>query len=126
MLSLIDSSAWIDFFRGREPYASLVDTVVADGNAAICGMVELELRNGIKVGETYILELLAATHRLPTREEDFTEAGTKLAQLRSKGITVPSSDGLIAQLAIRHGATLIANDAHFTQFKTFGLKQRTP
>lgn len=126
LLSLIDTSAWIDFFRGREPHAGLVDAALMDASATVCGMVALELRQGLKANETRLLKLIAATKYLATLEDDFAEAGTKLARLREKGITVPSSDGLIAQLAIRHSVTLIANDKHFAHFRMFGLQQTVP
>jgi predicted nucleic acid-binding protein len=47
-LKLIDTSAWIDFFKAKNPYADLVDSALEEGTAAICGMIGLELRQGIK------------------------------------------------------------------------------
>jgi predicted nucleic acid-binding protein len=112
-LCLIDTSAWIAFFRGHEPLASTVDSVLADGSAALCGMVELEIRQGLRQGETALLSLLSATIRLSTTEEDYAQAGELLAELRRRGVTLPATDGLIAQVALRHGASLLDNDRHF-------------
>ncbi len=45
---LIDTSAWIEFFRGRDPIASIVDDALATNDAALCGPVETELRRGLR------------------------------------------------------------------------------
>ena len=44
---LIDTSAWIDFFRGRDPLARIVDDALAANDAAVCGPVETGLRRGL-------------------------------------------------------------------------------
>ena len=116
-LTLIDTSAWIAFFRGDEPVASMVDEVLAGGAAALCGVVELELRQGLRPGERgTVLPLIAAAARLPTEEGDWALAGDLLAGLRRRGVTVPGTDGLVAHLALRHGAALLENDKHFEAF----------
>jgi predicted nucleic acid-binding protein len=114
---LIDTSAWIDFFRAAEPVASLVDRSLLEGSAAVCGMVELELRQGIRPEEREaVLSLVSAATRLPTEETDWAQAGDRLANLRRRGVTIPSTDGLIAHLALRHEAALLENDGHFRHF----------
>lgn len=114
-ICLIDTSAWIDFFRGQEPVARAVDAALADGSAAVCGMIELEIRQGLRSGEGELLELLQATVRLSTRETDFERAGDLLADLRRKGLTLPATDGLIAQVALSHSVQLLENDKHFAE-----------
>jgi predicted nucleic acid-binding protein len=116
-LNLIDTSAWIAFFKNDDPVASLVDTALADGSAAICGLIELELRAGIRPEERdRVLALIDAAHRLPTEEIDYARAGDLLAEIRRNGVTVPSTDGLIAHLAIKYDASLIEKDRHFQHF----------
>lgn len=110
---LIDTSAWIEFFRARDPVASLVDRTLDNGQATLCGMVELEIRQGLRSGEKKILTLLRSLRRIPTEETDFAVAGDRLAELRRKGITIPGTDGLIAQLALRNNLPLLENDGHF-------------
>lgn len=114
---LVDTSAWIAFFRSTDPVASLVDDVLRDASAAHCGVVELELRQGLRPEERDdVLALIGATRRLSTEERDWAAAGDLLASLRRRGMTIPSTDGLIAHLALRHGAALVENDAHFENF----------
>ena len=122
-LCLVDTSAWIDFFQDRLPVAGVVDAALADGSAAVCGMVELELRQGLRRGENRALSLLQAAVRLTTSEDDFARAGDTLAVLRRKGVTLPATDGLIAQLALRYGVPLLEHDGHFEHIE--GL-QRVP
>ena len=43
---LIDSSAWIDFFRGDSAAVARVDALLADGRAAICGPIFAEVVSG--------------------------------------------------------------------------------
>lgn len=114
-LTLVDTSAWIEFFRDRAPLATEVDSLLAAESAATCGVVELELVAGLRRGEDYVFEHLSAVTRLLTLEEDFLQAGFRLRALRARGVTVPATDALIYQVAARHDAKVLAKDKHFTQ-----------
>lgn len=116
-LTLIDTSAWIEFFRGRDPLASEVDDLLARDLAATCGVVELELVAGLREDEDYVLEQLSAVARLLTLEADYLQAGFRLQTLRARGVTVPATDALIYQVASRHGSDVLAKDKHFAHFK---------
>ena len=48
---LIDTSAWIAFFREHEPLAAWVDAALAEGTAAVCGMIEPEVLQNVRPGE---------------------------------------------------------------------------
>ena len=110
---LIDTSAWIAFFRGQEPLAARVDAALADGNAAVCGMVELEVVQNVRPDEEDVRNLMRSTLRLKTEEEDYRIAGERLAELRRQGLTIPATDGLIAQVALRYQVPLLEFDKHF-------------
>ncbi len=110
---LIDTSAWIAFFRGHEPLASRVDAALADGSAAVCGMIELEVLQNVRPGEEDVRSLMRSTLRLRTDEADYREAGERLAGLRRRGVTLPVTDGLIAQVALRYQVPLLEFDKHF-------------
>lgn len=69
----------------------MVDTALAEGRAALCGMIDLEIRQGLPPGEDHILQMLQATHRIPTKEADYALAGDLLASLRQRGITLISA-----------------------------------
>ena len=63
---LVDTSAWIEFFRGRDPVAGAVDDALASNEAALCGPVEAELRRGLlnERERATVLPLLDACHLL--------------------------------------------------------------
>jgi len=110
---LIDTSAWSAFFRGHEPLASRVDAALADGSAAVCGMIELEVLQNVRPGEEDVRSLMRSALRLRTEEGDYREAGERLAGLRRRGVTLPVTDGLIAQIALRNQVPLLEFDKHF-------------
>jgi predicted nucleic acid-binding protein len=110
---LIDTSAWVAFFRGHEPLASRVDAALADGSAAVCGMIELEVLQNVRPDEEDVRSLMRSTLRLKTDEGDYREAGERLAGLRRRGVTLPVTDGLIAQVALRYQVPLLEFDKHF-------------
>jgi predicted nucleic acid-binding protein len=111
---LVDTSAWIDFFRGTEPRRSEVDGLVAGESALRCGPVELELRHGLRPPEAArVMGFWRGLRSLPTEEIDYTSAGDLLRELRERGIAMPSMDALIATLALRHDVPLLTSDRHF-------------
>ncbi len=110
---MIDTSAWSAFFRGHEPLASRVDAALADGSAAVCGMIELEVLQNVRPGEEDVRSLMRSALRLRTEEGDYREAGERLAGLRRRGVTLPVTDGLIAQIALRNQVPLLEFDKHF-------------
>jgi tRNA(fMet)-specific endonuclease VapC len=126
---LIDTSAWIDFFRDREPLASLVDEALRDNEAALCGPVEAELRRGFlnKRERTRVLPLLEACHLLTQPEWLWNEAGELGFALRRRGVTPKTLHLLIATYALTHGAAILTADRDFKLMKKAGLPlQLTP
>ncbi len=93
--------------------ASRVDAALADGSAAVCGMIELEVLQNVRPGEEDVRSLMRSTLRLRTEEGDYREAGERLAGLRRRGVTLPVTDGLIAQIALRYQVPLLEFDKHF-------------
>jgi predicted nucleic acid-binding protein len=56
---LIDTSAWIEFFRDRGATAELVDAALREDEAAWCGPIATELRRGLRSPKGVPLELVA-------------------------------------------------------------------
>jgi len=120
---LIDTSAWIDFLRGREgAYSDAVERALSDDTALLCGVVIAELLQGAKgQKEVQQLEFLFANVPcLPVLPDDWHGAGQALQALRVGGVTVPLSDALIAAVARRNGVPILTADAHF-QHLSVGL-----
>lgn len=112
---LVDSSAWIEYFRhGRGVVPDLVDGLLQGGEAAICGMVELEILQGLRAREREkVSDLFSALVYVETERRDYVFAGEQLGDLRRQGITIPSADALIGALCIRRGIPLLTSDKHF-------------
>ena len=119
-MTLVDTSAWVEFLRkgGRTDVADRVAQLLDNDAAAICGMIELELHQGLHPSEARRLgRLLQALHYVDLDRDDYVAAGRRLRALRERGVTVPASDGLIASAAIRRGLALLAMDRHFRHFR---------
>jgi len=78
--------------------------------------VQYELLQGVKVSQEAdaILAAFEAVPFLETSIDVWQTAARLAAQLRSKGHSIPLSDILIATLAIKHDATILTVDTHFS------------
>lgn len=111
---LVDTSAWIAFFRGSTPGRAEVRALLGEDRAVRCGPVELELRRGLRRREgATVLHVWSALPELVTEAIDFTSAGDLLRELAEAGVTLPSMDALVATLALRHEVPLLALARHF-------------
>jgi hypothetical protein len=112
---LIDSSVWIHYFRQSDStIGRQVDLLLDEDRVALCGMVELEILQGIRGKERNKIQgLFGALHFIDTERHDFIFAGLMLNQLRTKGIIIPSSDCLVAAQCIHHRLPLYTLDNDF-------------
>lgn len=115
---LVDTSVWVNFFRGVEgPSVAVLDRLLEEKQAVLCGTVELELLQGAKPAEKAMLQdLLTAMPYVETERVDFQMAGELLGGLRLKGFQIPATDGLIASICYRHRFSLLTLDKHFDHF----------
>jgi predicted nucleic acid-binding protein len=120
---LVDTSAWIEFFRGRDPIADAVDEALSHGEAALCGPVETELRRGLpnERERGKILPLLDGCHRLAQPVRLWTEAGDLGFALRRRGVTPKTVDLLIATYALSHSTALLTADKDFAAMRRAGV-----
>jgi predicted nucleic acid-binding protein len=114
-LILVDTSAWIAFFRDRGPVAAVVDRALEDDDIALCGPIITELRRGFKSSaeRSKIIPLLLACHQLPQPASLWNEAGDLGFALARKGVTVKSLDLLIAAIALTSGVPILTLDRDF-------------
>jgi len=116
---IIDTSAWVEAFRGSDAVIKGdVDRLLEEDHAVLCGIVEMELFQGLKEKERErILPLLRILRYIETEREDWILAGQEYAILRTRGVTLPSSDVLLAAICIRRDLPLLTTDGHFDYFK---------
>jgi predicted nucleic acid-binding protein len=115
---LIDSSAWIHFLRNSDvEVADAVERAILDDRAVITGPVVAELLQGIRDDgqATELRELLAIVDREEVIPNDWNVCGQTMRSLRSRGVTVPLTDALIATVAVRCDIPVLTVDAHFRQ-----------
>jgi tRNA(fMet)-specific endonuclease VapC len=120
---LVDTSAWIEFFRGRDPIATVVDDALASNEVALCGPVEAELRRGLlnERERARVLPLLDACHALALPEALWTEAGDLGFALRRRGVTPKTIDLLIAAYALTYSVSLLTLDKDFKAMQKVGV-----
>ena len=123
---LIDTSAWIQFFRGSGLMAERVDEAIESDEAAWCGPIATELGRGLssKNERDRVLGLLGACHWLeqPARLwEDAGELGFVLGRGRK---TLKTLDLLIATYALDHDCALLTADADFRHMQQHGIPLR--
>ena len=112
---LIDTSIWIEFFRQREPYHSMVTKLIDDDQVVCCGIILAELMQGAKSDkELAILDDFPKVFAfIPEPPDLWASAGKLSGKLRRKGITVGLSDCFIATAAASVKVQVATLDSHF-------------
>jgi predicted nucleic acid-binding protein len=112
---LVDTSAWVEFFRGGGVIAERVDLALEEDDVAWCGPVATELRRGLVSSRerARVMPLVEGCHHLEQPEALWHEAGDLGYALRRKGVTVKTLDLLIATYALSHGVELLTMDTDF-------------
>ena len=106
-MKLIDSSAWIEYYRkdGSKDYKEWVFDAVQNNDAAVNCIIQLEILVFTKTQSEYndILSDFSA----------FQMASEIGYDLRRRGITIPVSDLVIAASAVVFNSELIHFDKHY-------------
>ncbi len=121
---LIDTSAWVAFFRGgKTAAADHVDEALADGTVALCGPVVTELRRGVRsrAERAKLLLHLGGCTLLDEPARLWDEAGELGFLLGRRGVSVKTLDLLIATYALAHEVPLLTTDADFTLMRRAGI-----
>ena len=119
MVIVVDTSAWVDFFRGHlNPVSSLLRRLLAEkADLAITETILMEVLAGTKSADSLAqvrAELIGRPILQLEGVADVEEAARIYRACRAAGETLRSQlDCLIAVPTIRHGATLLQNDRDF-------------
>ena len=126
-MTLVDSSVWIDYFRGvknrqTERLDELLDQV--EEEVGVADLVVFEVLRGFTVpkAQRQAQALLLNTTVVDIAGIDNAlQAATLYRRLREQGRTVRSPiDVLLASYCITHGHMLLHRDADFESLKTLG------
>ena len=116
---LVDTSVWIDFFKGEEHQRvkTLIHYLENDLPIDLCPTIVQEILQGITSDKQFkeIKEYLLA---FPVLDDDpltmAIEAASLYRELRKKGVTIrKSNDCLIAAYAIKHKLQVLHQDRDF-------------
>ncbi len=112
---LIDTSIWIEFFRGREPYRGIVTKLIDDEQVVCCGIILAELMQGAKSDKELAVlnDFIKVFTFIPETPELWAAAGKLSGKLRRKGVTVGLSDCFIATAAASVKIQVATLDSHF-------------
>ena len=122
-MTLIDTSASIEFFSGHEPIAGLVDGLLQMNEAALCGPVITELRRGFRSrsDRARVLLLMKGCRYLAEPDRIWEEAGDLGFVLREKGLQLKTLDLLIASYALAYRCPILSDDRDFLRMNKVGI-----
>ncbi|GBQ29507.1 PilT protein domain-containing protein [Acetobacter estunensis NRIC 0472] len=126
---LVDSSVWIDFFRGTvTPQVEVLDRLLGEEPVAIGDLMMTEVLQGFASERDFnkARRLLGALDLVEIGGRDvMIEAARYFRDLRARGITIRKTiDTLIATRCIVSGYRLLYSDRYFDPFVThLGLER---
>ena len=120
---LVDSSVWIDYFRGiATPQVNKLDTLLDREPLAIGDLVLTEVLQGFTADRDFERALLVLTPLVLIQiggRDVALQAARNFRTLRIRGVTIRKTiDTLIATRCIESGLTLLCSDRDFDPFVT--------
>jgi len=115
---LVDTSIWIEYFnRPDSKQGGSLHTLLKNGRVIVAGLVLTELLRGARLEKEYklIAESMTALPFLETTLRTWIEAARIGYSLRRKGVTIPTTDLLIASLALENNCLVFTLDPHFNE-----------
>jgi predicted nucleic acid-binding protein len=125
---LVDTTVWIDFFKGQDtPEVRRLECLIGDDeDICICGVVLTEVLQGVREDKDYaaVSTRFESLIYLPMAHRTFKKAAEMYRSLRRKGVTIRNAvDCMIAAVAIEHDIPLLHSDRDFDPIaKHCGLK----
>lgn len=121
---LVDTSAWIEFFRKKEPWHGAISGLMDDKRFCCSGIILAELIQGAKAEkEMEILRDFRHVFEFLDESVDLWQAAGELSNtLQRKGKSVGLSDCYLAASAKAHKVKILTLDKHFVIIKNaFGV-----
>ena len=115
-MTLIDTSCWIEFLRGKEnPASRTVLSLLQAGEAASCDIISVELWSGVRDGaeRKALEELERELPSLSLDHEVWSIARTLAFRCRRAGLNARVPDLMISACAIRHDVPVESIDTDF-------------
>jgi len=124
-VTLVDTTVWIDFFRGTDTpeVHELQRRIDAGEDICVCGVILTEVLQGICEDKDHasVSAAFDAFLFLPMTQRTFTRAADLYRTLRRRGITIRNAvDCMIASVAIEHDIPLLHNDRDYEGIAALG------
>jgi predicted nucleic acid-binding protein len=113
---LVDSSVWVDALRERPTGTGVaLDALLTRGRVVTAAIVAQEVLQGVREPGHYarISTLLSALPRANADWRTHLRAAALWRKLCAGGLTAPTIDALIAQLALDRRVSVWSLDTHF-------------
>jgi hypothetical protein len=129
---LVDSSVWIDYFRGEAtPQSEMLDALLGNEPLVVGDLILAEVLQGFQSGRDFnqAKQLLMSFEIFEIVGKDVAiQAARNFRTLRGHGVTVRKTiDTLIATRCINSGLILLHSDKDFDPFVThLGLRVAYP
>lgn len=123
-MTLVDSSSWIEFLRGKDsPPSQRVKTLLTRGEAAWCDMTLVELWNGAqgRPEKKALAEMEGELRLYPVNEQVWAAARALARRLRENGLSTPTADVIIAACAASNNLRLEHCDSHFDKIMPWAV-----
>ena len=115
-MSLIDTSAWIEYLRQTGSRANIEVRQTLNVEAEICDVIRMEILAGARDQQhlTQLERLLARATTIKTEPVDYDNAAAIYRACRKLGVTIRAQiDCLIVAIAIRTNTRIIHHDSDF-------------
>ena len=115
-MSLIDTSAWIEYLRKTGSRTNIEVRRTLNIDAQICDVIRMEILAGARDQQhlTQLEKLLARATTIKTEPVDYDNAAAIYRACRKLGVTIRAQiDCLIAAIAIRTNTKIIHHDSDF-------------
>jgi predicted nucleic acid-binding protein len=118
----IDTSVWVDFFRGRQPLAARVSEVLDRDQVALPVPVRIEILSGARKTERpRLARLLSALPLLLPSEATWRRIEEWVATGAAAGHRFGVADLLVAAIASENDCKVWSLDADFARLARLGL-----
>ena len=121
-MTLVDSSVWIDYFRGvASPETDKLDTLLGTEALLTGDLIVAEVLQGFSAESEFNMARQLMTTRLSVVSlvgpDNAIQAARNYRNLRAQGVTIRKTiDTLIATCCIENGVSLLFSDRDFNPF----------
>jgi predicted nucleic acid-binding protein len=112
---VVDTSVWVDFFRGRD--ITLLEEALSEGRVVLPPIVVSDLVSGARRARDMkaLRDFLDDLPVHPTPREHWVNVGLLKQLAKTRGIAISTPDAHVAQTALDLSAPLLSRDTVFSR-----------